>query len=60
MSNTIPLVIISLSLLVVICVIFNIRIKLGETRKCIIKMKSNDELKEIDLKNCTRYYFDDN
>ena len=27
--------------------------------KCIVNMESNDELKEIDIKNCTCYYFDD-
>ena len=27
--------------------------------KCIIKMKSNDTLKKIDIRNCTCYYFDD-
>ena len=24
-----------------------------------MKMESNNELKEIDIKNCTRHYFDD-
>ena len=24
-----------------------------------MKVENNDELKEIDVKNCTRYYFDD-
>ena len=27
--------------------------------KCIIKMESIDKLKEIDINNCTCYYFDD-
>ena len=27
--------------------------------KCFIKMASSDELKEIDIKNHTYYYFDD-
>ena len=27
--------------------------------KCIINVDSNDDLKEIDIKNCTCYYFDD-
>ena len=27
--------------------------------KCIINVDSNDELKEIDIKNCMHYYFDD-
>ena len=27
--------------------------------RCIIKMESNNELKEIDIKNCTCYYFDE-
>ena len=27
--------------------------------KCIVKMESNDELKEINIKNRTCYYFDD-
>ena len=25
---------------------------------CIMKMESNDKLKEIDIKNCKCYYFD--
>ena len=28
-------------------------------KKCILKMESNDRLKEINLKNHTCYYFDD-
>ena len=27
--------------------------------KCTTKMEINDKLKEIDIKNCTCYYFDD-
>ena len=27
--------------------------------KCIIKIESNDKLKEIAIKNCTCYYFND-
>ena len=27
--------------------------------KCIIKTESNDKLKEIDINNCTCYYFND-
>ena len=30
-----------------------------QINKCITNIKSNDELKEIDVKNRTWYYFDD-
>ena len=35
------------------------QIKRNWNLKYVIKMESNDELKEIDIKNCTCYYFDD-
>ena len=35
------------------------QIKRNWNLKYLIKMESNDELKEIDIKNCTCYYFDD-
>ena len=39
----------------------NIRMKLDETvnQKYVIKMGNNQELKEINIKNCTCYYFND-
>ena len=30
-----------------------------QVNKCIIKVESNDKLKEVDVKNRTLYYFDD-
>ena len=29
------------------------------TNNILLKMESNDELKQIDIKNCTCFYFDD-
>ena len=38
----------------------NNKLKKFYINKCIINMESNDKLKEINIKNRTCYYFDDN